>query len=112
MFRVPGSRFLFKVLGFLLLFLVLVLVPVPGTARAQDLAKDPDRLYADREHLQSAIDAAAIWDARVAKDPKDFESMWKLARSCYWLGGHVAADDRRKQYERGIDVAKKAVALR
>ena len=67
-------------------------------ARAQDAAKDPDRLYADREHVQSAIEAAAVWDARLKKDPKDFEAAWKLARACYWLGGHVAADEQRAQY--------------
>jgi tetratricopeptide (TPR) repeat protein len=81
-------------------------------AHAQDAAKDPDRLYADRERVQSAVDAAAVWDARVTNDPKDFESLWKLARACYWLGGHVAPDNRRQEFERGIAAAQKAVALR
>ena len=82
-----------------------------GQRGAQDAAKDPDRLYADRERLQSALDAAAVWDARLKNDPKDFEAAWKLARACYWLGGHVAADERRAQYERGIEAARQAAVI-
>jgi hypothetical protein len=73
---------------------------------------DPDRLYADREHLQSALDAASVWESRLKTNPKDFESAWKLARACYWLGGHVAADARRGQYERGIDAGRQASVMR
>jgi tetratricopeptide (TPR) repeat protein len=89
------------------LALVLLCVPV----RAQDTARDPDRLYADREHLQSALDAAAVWESRLKTNPKDFESAWKLARACYWLGGHVAEDGRRVQYERGIEAGRQASVL-
>lgn len=80
---------------------------------AQDAAKatDPDRLYADREHLQSAMDAATVWESRFKTNPKDFESAWKLARACYWLGGHVAEDARRAQYERGIEAGRQASVL-
>ena len=82
-------------------------------ASAQDGAKpaDPDRLYADREHLQSALDAASVWEARTKKDPKDFESAWRLARACYWLGGHVAEDARRAHYERGIEAGRQASVM-
>jgi tetratricopeptide (TPR) repeat protein len=80
---------------------------------AQDAAKaaDPDRLYADRDHLQSALDAAAVWESRLKNNPKDFESAWKLARACYWLGGHVAEDARRAQYERGIEAGRQASVM-
>jgi len=90
---------------------VLVLSVASSSAARQGAAPDPDRLYADREHLASATEAARIWEARLAKDPRDFESAWKLARACYWLGGHVAPNEQRKQFERGIDAANKAVAL-
>jgi hypothetical protein len=81
---------------------------------AQDTAKpaDPDRLYADREHLQSALEAAAVWESRLKSNPQDFESAWKLARACYWLGGHVAEDGRRAQFERGIEAGRQASVLR
>jgi hypothetical protein len=68
----------------------------------------PDRLYAEREHLQSALDAASVWESRLKANPKDFESAWKLARACYWLGGHVAEDARRTQYEHGVEAGRQA----
>jgi len=90
---------------------VLLLVILTCGVRAQQSAQDPDRLYADRERLQSAIAAANIWEARLAKNPRDFESAWKLARNCYWLGGHVPEAERRKQFERGMDAAMKAIEI-
>jgi tetratricopeptide (TPR) repeat protein len=91
--------------------LVLAVLLLCAPLRAQDSARDPDRLYAHREHLQSAMDAAAVWESRFKTNPKDFESAWKLARTCYWLGGHVAEDARRAQYERGIEAGRQASVL-
>ncbi len=83
-----------------------------GTVRSspQD-ARDPDRLYEDRAQLGNALAAAALWEARLAGDARDFEAAWKLARACYWLGSHVPVEERRRQYERGIDAASRAVAV-
>jgi tetratricopeptide (TPR) repeat protein len=78
---------------------------------SQQDQKDPDLLYRDREQLASARQAADVWEARLVANPKDFESAWKLARACYWLGGHVPADEQRKQYERGIKAATRATEL-
>lgn len=71
---------------------------------------DPDALYARRERLEAAQRAAEIWARRLAADPRDFEAAWKLARACYWLGGHVPAPERRATYERGIAAGRAAVA--
>jgi tetratricopeptide (TPR) repeat protein len=79
--------------------------------QAQAAAQDPDALYAARENLARALEAADIWQTRLAADPKDFEAAWKLARAAYWLGGHVRADERRQQYERGIEAGGRAAAL-
>jgi tetratricopeptide (TPR) repeat protein len=78
---------------------------------AQTDTKDPDLLYANREQLVSARQAADLWEARLTANTRDFESAWKLARACYWLGGHVPADEQRQQYERGIKAATRAVEL-
>lgn len=61
--------------------------------------------------MASAERAAAIWEERLAADFTSFESAWKLSRICYWLGGHVAPDTRRRQYERGIDAGKQAMMI-
>jgi tetratricopeptide (TPR) repeat protein len=86
----------------------------PATAstrhRAQDV-RGPDLLYAGRAQLDHAMAAAAIWESRLTADRTDFEAAWKLARACYWLGGHVQAGERRAQYERGIEAGKRAVDI-
>ena len=84
-----------------MIFLLLALLQTP----------DPDLLYRDRANVASAGQAAAVWEQRLASSPKDFDSVWKLARVCYWLGGH-APDDRRRAYlERGIEAARTASIL-
>ena len=73
---------------------------------------DPDALYRDRENLTSAREAVAIWDARAKANRLDFESMWKLARAYYWLGGHGPQSERKQDLERGIAAAEQTIALR
>jgi tetratricopeptide (TPR) repeat protein len=77
----------------------------------QEAAGGPDQLYAERAQLNRAVEAAAIWETRLADGASDFEAAWKLARACYWLGGHVPAHERKKQYERGIAAGKRAVEI-
>jgi tetratricopeptide (TPR) repeat protein len=102
-----------QVLELLLIVCAGFAAPMTGSAAvcAQNVDSDPDRLYADRAQLDRAIAAAAIWEARLAGDQRDFESAWKLARACYWLGSHVPRDDRRKQLERGMTAAKRAIEI-
>jgi hypothetical protein len=73
-------------------------------------ADDPDALYARREDLASARAAEKIWADRLARDPKDFVSAWKLARARYWLGGHATEQDRKALYEAGIAAGRAAIA--
>jgi hypothetical protein len=72
---------------------------------------DPDALYAKRDDLQSARQAAEIWGDRLQRNRKDFEAAWKLARVRYWLGGHAAASERKAVLEAGIAAARAAAAL-
>jgi tetratricopeptide (TPR) repeat protein len=87
-------------------------VPVPAAPMAQPQPDDaPDRLYADRVHLASAEHAAAFWEAQLARDRRNVDAAWKLARACYWMGGHVAREEQRRQYERGVEAGRSAVAV-
>jgi tetratricopeptide (TPR) repeat protein len=88
----------------LLLYLLLSLGGFP-------LQDDPDALYRQRETLASARQAEAIWAERVVKNPKDFESAWKLARARYWLGGHAEEAKRKAYLESGIAAGRAAVSL-
>jgi hypothetical protein len=76
--------------------------PAPG---------DADALYANRDDLSSARRAAALWADRLARNPKDFDAAWKLARVHYWLGERVPQAERRALLERGIAAGRAAVAL-
>ncbi len=79
-------------------------------AAERQAADDPDALYAQREQLDLARRAAAIWAHRLTQNGRDFDAAWKLARACYWLGGHVPEAERQATYERGIAAARAAVA--
>ena len=81
--------------------------PWPAT---QD--ENPDLLYAARENPASARRAVAIWQDRLSRDPRDFESAWKLARARYWVGGHAGSPDAKQIFEDGIAAAKTAATLR
>jgi hypothetical protein len=74
-------------------------------------AQSADALYADRAHLESARQGAALWSAELAADPANFDAAWKLARADYWLGGHAPEAERRAILERGIAAGQKAAAL-
>lgn len=70
-----------------------------------------DRLYANRAVLADARAAADIWAARVARDPRDFESAWKLARACYWIGGRARGEAVKRAFERGMAAARQAASV-
>jgi tetratricopeptide (TPR) repeat protein len=74
-------------------------------------APDPDALYAQREDPAQARESASIWAARLTKDPKDFESAWKLARARYWLGTHEPEAERKAILESGIAAGRTASTL-
>lgn len=75
-------------------------------------ADDPEALYKDRDHLASARKATDIWTARLAANPRDFDSAYKLAQARYWLGTNgLPEPDRKPALEAGIAAARTAIAL-
>jgi tetratricopeptide (TPR) repeat protein len=82
--------------------------PAASRLHAED---DPDALYAQRDNLASARAAEHIWADRLTRDPKDFESAWKLSRARYWLGGHASEQERKSLFEGGIAAGRSAIAL-
>jgi hypothetical protein len=81
-----------------------------GAAGPSAQGIDPDALYKQRENLPGAQQAADIWAARSAGG-KDFDSAWKLARACYWLGTHLPEKDRRAALDRGVTAGDLAIRL-
>ena len=75
-------------------------------------ADDPDALYKDRENPASAKRATDIWASRLAANPRDFESAFKLAQARYWLGTNGLPEPQRKAaLEAGIAAARAAIAI-
>jgi len=93
------------------LYIALFSLAGPAGHARQPQADDPETLYAARENLDSARRAADIWADRLQKNPKDFESAWKLARARFWLGGHAADAERKAVLEAGIAAARIAAQL-
>jgi tetratricopeptide (TPR) repeat protein len=85
--------------------------PTPSLAPVAPQPDDPDALYAKRDDLASARQAAAIWAARLREHATDFAAAWKLARARYWLGGHAPDAERKDLFEGGIAAGRTAVAL-
>jgi hypothetical protein len=88
------------------IFLFYICVPA-GLAAAQSA----DDLYADRLNLASARRAADLWAAELKQNPKSFDAAWKLARACYWLGGHEPETEQKRTLEQGISAGRQAAAL-
>ncbi len=84
---------------------------VQPTEAPQTVAADPDSLYAQRENVANAQQAAAIWQARLQRNPNDFDSAWKLARAAYWIGTHGPEADRRAALEQGITAGRAATRV-
>ena len=82
----------------------------PHRAVVASTSSEADALYAMREDLPNALAAAAFWAQQLAKNESDFEAAWKLARACYWLGGHVPEAERRARFEQGIEAGRRAAA--
>jgi tetratricopeptide (TPR) repeat protein len=75
--------------------------------------QDADALYANRAVLADAKKAAAVWQARIDRDAKDFEAAWKRARAGYWIGGHEKdPSERDRAYEQAMAAARAAIAAR
>lgn len=78
---------------------------------SQNESANPDVLYAKRENVVLAEQAAAIWQSRLRKNPNDFESAWKLSRASYWIGTQAAEYARRASLEQGISAGRAATRL-
>ena len=68
-------------------------------------------MYAQRATLSKAVEAAAIWQAALDRNPSDFDAAWKRARAGYWIGGHETTQAARDAaYEAAMAAARKAIA--
>jgi tetratricopeptide (TPR) repeat protein len=94
------------------LYLLVFAAPLaPVVVAIQNESADPDALYAKRESVALAQQAAAIWQSRLQKNPNDFESAWKLARASYWIGTQGPESARRTALEQGVTAGRAATRI-
>jgi tetratricopeptide (TPR) repeat protein len=82
---------------------------IAPVAKAPDGA-DPDALYAQREDITKAKQAADLWEARSLVS-KDYEALWKLSRIAYYLGTLGPKEEQQAELDRGINAGKQASDL-
>ncbi len=93
------------------LALSLALAAPAGAATAAELIKQGDALYAQRADLAKARQAAQAYAQALSADPKSEQAAWKLARTYYWIGKHSPEDQKLDIFQKGVDAAKKAIAI-
>jgi tetratricopeptide (TPR) repeat protein len=88
--------------------------PTPDTA-ANPLAQ-ARQAYAERADPGRAKEAMDLFLQAAAADPQSYEARWEGARAIYYLGTYgspkASDDDKVVLFQRGIDLAKAAIALR
>jgi len=67
-----------------------------------------DALYAHREDIASAKQAAALYEQQ---STQSFEAAWKLSRACYWLATDGPEKDRKAAREKGVKAGELAAKL-
>ena|SRR5438270_5242114 len=90
----------------------LVLTPLLAVAAQESPLTKADTLFAARDNLESLKQAIAIAETQRAKEPANFEAVYRVAEYKYYLGDREPDKAKRlKLYEAAIEAAKKAVAL-
>src|SRR5262245_50259963 len=84
---------------------------VPSVGPFVQDSPNPDALYAKRDEIANAQQAARIWQSRLQQNPKDFESAWKLAKATYWIGTQGPEAERRATLEQGITAGRAATKI-
>jgi len=85
-----------------------------GFSEAQDIGEQmarADALYPQRADLEKARTSIRIYEEVLKQDPENLEALWKAARILYWLGDHSPKEEKAAIFEKGIEYAKRGVAL-
>lgn len=79
--------------------------------QTDDLLKQADALYPQREVVKSAEKNLALYEQILSIDPANYEAAWKASQTCKWLGDVYPKDEKLAILEKGESFAKKAVEI-
>src|SRR5439155_14395472 len=89
-------------------------VGVPSRTTATPTRADPiaeaDRLFSDGEDMQRDRQALATIERALGQDTNNYQLLWRAARAYYHVGDDAGAGEKRRHFERGIEVGQRAVA--
>jgi tetratricopeptide (TPR) repeat protein len=86
--------------------------PQSDTASAAELVKQADGLYAERASVEKARQAVAVLRRARITDYGNYETIWKLSKYNYYLGGHESDEPRKLDaFREGIAAGEAAVRL-
>ncbi|MEN3336232.1 MAG: hypothetical protein V7641_5597 [Blastocatellia bacterium] len=96
----------------LALIFAMILTPLVAAAAQETPFVKADNLFAARDNLDSLKQAISMAEALCAKEPANFEAVYRVAEYKYYLADRETDKAKRlKLYEAAIEAAKKAVAI-
>jgi tetratricopeptide (TPR) repeat protein len=94
-------------------FMIMGVLSPAYSSSPSGLLAEGDRLYENREDLNSALGALKVLRSLIKTDPGNFEALWKTARVSHYLVDEVETKDEKKRIvDIGIAAAKEAVKLK
>jgi tetratricopeptide (TPR) repeat protein len=91
-----------------LIFIAILLTPGRLTLAQETTLQKADKLYADRDKVESLKQAIAL----VEKEVTNYEAMWRLAKFKYYLSDTQTDEKQKiKLLQEGITAAEKAIKL-
>ena len=96
----------------LVLTFAFILTPLLAFAAQESPLVKADALFLGRDNLDSLKQAISLVEGQRAKEPTNFEVVYRVAQYKYYLGDRETDKSKRlKLYEAAIEAARKAVAL-
>jgi tetratricopeptide (TPR) repeat protein len=93
------------------LFIIFVFaISLRAATTASEAIAEADRLFGYGAEPANERRALELLDSAVKESPADYSLLWRAARSYYYTGDGVAAKERVKYFERGIEIANRAIA--
>lgn len=85
------------------------------SAVAAPISKDPigdaDRLFSRGDTPVQDQQAYAILEGALTADGKNYDLLWRAARSAYYVGDFGVEADKLKHFDKGIALAQRAIKL-
>ncbi len=87
------------------------LKPAVTAPISKDPMGDADRLFSRGDAPAQDQQAYAILESALTADGKNYDLLWRAARSAYYVGDFGVEADKLKHFDKGIALAQRAIIL-